>query len=242
MNAALGAGVAVGLAVGLAVGVATAARARPGPGPVRVARRGSPGSSSRAPLPVVLVVVVAAGAMVAAGPPVSIVVVAVVTAGRVVQVRAARRRRHRAVEAAVPDLVDLFVLAASAGHPVPQCLDRVAERAPVEVRPAVVAACARVAGGDAVATTLERLGPDLGDLGPHLCDALVAGLRTGAPLVPTLEQVAAAARDRRRRSAEEQARRLPVTLLFPLVGCVLPAFGLLAVVPLLVASLDSLSA
>jgi hypothetical protein len=44
----------------------------------------------------------------------------------------------------------------------------------------------------------------------------------------------------RRRRAEEDARRLPVQLLFPLVLCVLPAFGLLAVVPLLLASLQSL--
>ena len=45
----------------------------------------------------------------------------------------------------------------------------------------------------------------------------------------------------RRREAEERARRLPVQLLFPLVVCVLPAFGLLAVVPLLAGSLPALS-
>jgi hypothetical protein len=36
------------------------------------------------------------------------------------------------------------------------------------------------------------------------------------------------------------ARRVPVRLLAPLVTCVLPAFALLTVVPLLAASLESL--
>ena len=39
----------------------------------------------------------------------------------------------------------------------------------------------------------------------------------------------------------ERARKVPVQLLFPLVVCVLPAFALLTVVPLLVSSLGTLS-
>lgn len=241
--ASLAAGVTVGLAAAGWPARSRGAPSRPErsrPDRSRTDGRRRPGPGPRA---VALVPVVATAVAVATvGPLVTAGVAGLVAVARAVQVRATRRRRDRAVEAAVPDLVDLFVLAASAGHPVAGCLDRVAARAPAAVRPAVVEARSRVAGGEPVATALDRLGPALGELGPHLTDALVAGLRTGAPLVPTLDQVAAAARDRRRRSAEEQARRLPVTLLFPLVGCVLPAFGLLAVVPLLVASLGSLSA
>jgi tight adherence protein C len=44
----------------------------------------------------------------------------------------------------------------------------------------------------------------------------------------------------RRRRAEEAARRVPVKLLFPLVLCVLPAFALLTVAPLLAGALGSL--
>jgi hypothetical protein len=44
----------------------------------------------------------------------------------------------------------------------------------------------------------------------------------------------------RRRWAELHARRLPVQLLFPLVVCILPAFGLLAIVPLVLSALSSL--
>ena len=44
----------------------------------------------------------------------------------------------------------------------------------------------------------------------------------------------------RRRRAEVAARKLPVKLLFPLVLCILPAFALLTVVPVIVSSLRAL--
>jgi tight adherence protein C len=72
-------------------------------------------------------------------------------------------------------------------------------------------------------------------------DALADHDRYGTPLRPTLERVAVEARMRRRRRAEEDARRLPVTLLFPLVLTTLPAFFLLAIVPLLVGSLGAIT-
>jgi pilus assembly protein TadC len=74
-----------------------------------------------------------------------------------------------------------------------------------------------------------------------LLDALLQHDRYGTPLLPALERVAIEARARRRRRAEEAARRLPVVLLFPLVLTTLPAFVLLTVVPLLAGSLGSLS-
>ncbi len=73
-----------------------------------------------------------------------------------------------------------------------------------------------------------------------LVDALAEHDRYGTPLGPSLARAAVEARARRRRHAEEAARRLPVTLLFPLVLTTLPAFFLLAIVPLLAGSLGSL--
>jgi tight adherence protein C len=59
-------------------------------------------------------------------------------------------------------------------------------------------------------------------------------------LAPGLERLSLELRLDRRRRAEIEARRVPVRLLAPLVVCVLPAFALLTVVPLLVASLRAL--
>ena len=65
-------------------------------------------------------------------------------------------------------------------------------------------------------------------------------LRYGVPLLPGLERTGLELRLDRRRAAELDARRVPVRLLAPLVTCVLPAFALLTVVPLLAASLEAL--
>jgi len=69
---------------------------------------------------------------------------------------------------------------------------------------------------------------------------LVGGGRSGAALTTDLSRFADDLRRRQRRAAEERARRLPVLMLVPLVCCVLPAFCLLTVVPMLAAGLSRL--
>lgn len=161
--------------------------------------------------------------------------------GRQILDRVRARRRRAAVTAAVPDLVDLFLVSASAGQPVASSLGIVSSRAPGAVRPVVEAAADRFAHGLALSECLHGLGDDLGRSGVPLTDALRQAAVSGVPLVPLLEGVAAATRDERRRRAQEVARRLPVTMLIPLVACTLPAAVLLAVVPVLLVSVASLS-
>jgi len=74
-----------------------------------------------------------------------------------------------------------------------------------------------------------------------LAAALVDAERYGSPVGAALDRLATEARDHARRRAEERARRIPVLLLFPLVLCILPAFGLLTVAPLLAGALDALA-
>ncbi|HEX2574892.1 MAG TPA: type II secretion system F family protein [Aquihabitans sp.] len=245
-----------GLLAGSAVLVAgrAASTGRGGPAPAVHRRSGAPvpPASARRPVPgrrpiaarrrsIATGAAVAATAGLVGGPAAVVVVATALVVARAHLLRRRRSRAARAVDQGVPDTVDLFVVAAAAGHPVSACLELVAPRAPLAVRAALVAAHARAVDGAPLAQALDGARPALGPLGGHLVDALITAHRSGAPLPPALERVAAIARDRRRRTAEEAARRLPVTLLFPLVCCVLPAFALLAVVPLLAASLGSLS-
>lgn len=159
-------------------------------------------------------------------------------------VASAHRARRRADASArarcLPELVDLFAIAASAGHPVASALEVVAARAPAPVRPSFGAAVVRRRRGLTLDRCLALLGDDLGADADALIDVLRRSASSGAPLVPLLGEVAAGAREHRRRSAEAAARRLPVTMLLPLAGCILPAAILLAVVPVVVVSLASL--
>jgi tight adherence protein C len=154
--------------------------------------------------------------------------------------RRARRREAAAVVAELPDVVDLFALAVGAGRNVALALAAVASRAPPAWQPALLAAAGRVSSGGRLGDALAGLTAALGEAARPLATALAASARYGTPLLPALERIAIDARSERRRRAEEAARRLPVTLLFPLVLCVLPAFGLLTLAPALAGALRTL--
>ena len=157
----------------------------------------------------------------------------------------ATRRRARAHEAAVidqlPDIVDLLTLTTSAGLPVTAAFAAIGSRPGGPFGAGLSAAATHAARGGTTAEALAVLGRATGPTARPLIDALAEHDRYGTPLRPALDRVAIESRLRRRRHAEEAARRLPVTLLFPLVLTVLPAFVLLTVVPILAGSLGSLS-
>lgn len=160
------------------------------------------------------------------------------------QRRRARREHRRAgadVLAELPEAVDLFALAASAGLSVRQAVDAVAPRLAGPVGGALTRAAGQMRLGVDAAEALEALtAAPAGDRLRLLVRPLTDALRYGAALGPALERAAAVARTERRRQAEAAARRVPLRLLFPLTLCVLPAFVLLTIVPTVVQSLDLL--
>lgn len=149
-----------------------------------------------------------------------------------------RREADRLVDV-VPDLVELFRLATAAGLNVHLAVAAVASRVDGRLGDDLRRVPARVARGERLADALDGFGR-CGEPVRPLAAALAAAERYGDPLLPVLERLSGEARLVRRRHAEEVARRLPVQLLFPLVLCVLPAFVLLAVVPLLLAAVPQL--
>ncbi|HEY4331234.1 MAG TPA: type II secretion system F family protein, partial [Ilumatobacteraceae bacterium] len=94
--------------------------------------------------------------------------------------------------------------------------------------------------GDGFAAGISELPASLGPLAQPLADALALSDRYGTPLAATLDRLADEARAQRRRAADATARQLPIKLSFPLVGCTLPAFVLLTIVPLMAGTLSSL--
>jgi tight adherence protein C len=159
------------------------------------------------------------------------------------RLRALQWRRRSAAEVTdlLPDLIDLLRLTTDAGLPLPLALPTVAARTGGSLGDALRGAEQQVrAGRPRADALLEALTP-LGDGSTSLGHAIADHLRYGAPLGPALDRLAFEARVSRRHRAEQAARRVPVRLLMPLVLCVLPAFGLLTVVPLLAGSLRSLA-
>jgi tight adherence protein C len=147
---------------------------------------------------------------------------------------------RRAVELALPDAIDLLVLAVRAGL-LPSAALRETHRhfAPV-ARDAAAEVLRRYDAGIRFAEALPALTDRLGPAAAPLVDGFAAADRDGLPLGPVLERLAADARAQRRRTLEATARQLPVRLSIPLVLCTLPAFVLMAVAPLLLAALSSL--
>ena len=67
----------------------------------------------------------------------------------------------------------------------------------------------------------------------RLATILRRGDRLGLPMTDALVTLAAGIRERRRRAFELRSRRAPVLLVAPLALCLLPAFALVVIVPLL---------
>jgi tight adherence protein C len=145
-----------------------------------------------------------------------------------------------AVTADLPDVVDLLVLAVGAGLTVPLAVSSVARRAPGPLGGELARACEEVSLGRRLGDALDDIPARAGEATRPLVAALLASERYGAPLGPGLERLAHEVRADRRRRAEEAARKIPVKLLFPLVSCTLPAFGLLTVAPLIASAVRSL--
>jgi tight adherence protein C len=134
----------------------------------------------------------------------------------------------------------LFALGVGSGLNLRLALVAVASRAPPSWVDQLGAVVGRVDRGTTVADALDGLPAIAGAHAHSLVSVLVSAERYGTALLPALDRLAVEARFERRRRAEEAARRIPVKLLFPLVFCILPAFGALTVAPLIAGALGSL--
>lgn len=173
-------------------------------------------------------------------PPLAAVVVVVAALRPWLRARRSVARKHAAVERDVGDVVTLIGLAVNSGHNLIGSLRAAAAHANGPLADAIGLAVASVDHGVRLADALEALPETLGEVVRPVVVALTSCDRYGAPLAPTLDRLVVDVRVAARQRAETAARRLPIRLLFPLVSCILPAFGLLTVAPLIAGSLRGL--
>ena len=139
----------------------------------------------------------------------------------------------------MPELVELLVLLVGTGLTPVLAFGELAEAAPPPLRPGVAEVLARLRAGERFSEALIALTDLHGDALDAFVGILAHADRYGEPLPPVLDRLAADARQERRRLAEAASRRLPVRLCGPLVGCTLPAFVLLTIVPMLIGTFSS---
>jgi pilus assembly protein TadC len=151
------------------------------------------------------------------------------------------RRRARAIDAEIPQLLDLLAAGSSAGLAAPLALRRAADglRGPLsdEVRMTTEAVELGARWRVELHAMSDRL--DLSDLRRTVA-VLTRTETLGSSLEAATAELASTVRQARRAAITERARAAPVKMLFPLVFLVLPAFLLLTVVPVLLTTVQSI--
>ena len=153
--------------------------------------------------------------------------------------RRALTRQRQAVSRAIPEVIDLVRLALDGGCTISLAFTAVGGRYRGALGADLQLVARDIGEGRGTASALEGLLARVGEPARPLCSALLAGERYGLPTAAMLDALAVEARATRRRQDEQRARRLPITMLFPLITCTLPAFALLTVVPLLASGLQA---
>jgi tight adherence protein C len=175
----------------------------------------------------------------AAGPSLAVVAAATISGVVVLRRRTSRRASRQAIDAAMPDAIELLVICLHAGLTPTQAVGELARLAPLPVRPGFLAIEQRLHRGAGFADALTELTGHCGRSALALVAALGTAVRDGLPLAPVLDRLTDEANAGRRRAGEAAARRLPVRLSFPLVVCTLPSFVLLAIAPAVLGALST---
>lgn len=179
-----------------------------------------------------------------------------------------RRRRAaraagavQAIDAGLGQTVDLVAVVIGGGGTVRQAIETVARFGPEPVASSFNSVLARTSArpvestvgarsitsasgssaGLLLADAIAPLSDELGRSFHPLVGALLATERDGAPVSLLLQRLADDAEQARRWRIEALTKRLPVTLLVPLVVCLLPATVVGALVPLAVIALRELN-
>ena len=152
---------------------------------------------------------------------------------------AAVRRRRERLAAAVPHVVDLMAACLGAGLSPTSALEHVADAVGPPAQDVLVAVSARLRLGVDPATVWRDLArhPQLGGLGR----ALARAVESGASVADAMQRLSDDLRRASRADVESRARAVGVKAAVPLGVCLLPAFVLVGVVPLVAGAVGVLA-
>jgi pilus assembly protein TadC len=134
------------------------------------------------------------------------------------------------------EVVDRLQVAVGAGHSLHTAIVAVAGIGSGPTALALAQVADQVSRGRRLGEALGHLVDELGPAATPLVAVLSTSLQSGSAPGPALQRLADSERRRRRRRAEARVRRLPVLLLAPLVGLVLPSFVVVTIVPVAAAT------
>ena len=145
------------------------------------------------------------------------------------------------VDSDVPDFVDVISVYLRSGQPPALAFLHASNTAPGTIGVAAREVAERIHNGERFVDVLTSSRSEFGLHAQPMIDALIDTERDGLAPRELFDRLATDAHAQRRRDADMRIRALPVRLTLPLVGCILPAYILLAVVPLLASQLSSVN-
>ncbi len=156
-------------------------------------------------------------------------------------VLSARDDRHEQIRRDAADIIDQMTICVEAGLGFDAALSRVAKttEGPLtdELRRTLSDIRAGVPRGQALRALADRAQvPEI----RQLVTALLQAQKHGVPIAETLRVQAAEMRLKRTQRTEEQAAKLTVKMVFPIVVCFLPVFMIVTMVPAVITIFDAL--
>ena len=152
------------------------------------------------------------------------------------------RARQRAMLRGLPDSMDLLTICVEAGLGLDAAFHRVAEKqsGPLvdEIRQMLREVGLGKTRRDALLDLADRT--DLDDM-RTFCNAVIQAEQLGTSLAQVLRVQSQRLRVRRRQHAEQEARRAPVKMVFPLVFCLMPSLFIFIIGPIFVQFLHYVS-
>jgi tight adherence protein C len=153
----------------------------------------------------------------------------------------ARERKSHMLRT-LPDSMDLLTISVEAGLSLDGAFHQVAEKQPGPLADEIRQMLREIALGKTRRQALLDLADrtEIDDVGTFV-NAVIQAEQLGSSLAPVLRVQTQRLRVRRRQRAEQEARRAPVKIVFPLVFCLMPSLFIFILGPFVVSIVDFLS-